>query len=275
MKNVFLSVIATALVVQASSTWAATELPASIKAKGEITVAIMPNYPPMDFKDPTSNQLTGVDYDLGVAIGKELGIKVNWQEIAFEQMVNAVVTKRVDMVMSGMTDTKERQKVVDFIDYFKTGPQFYTLTARQDLQHDIDLCGKHVGTSRRTTFPQEIANWSKSHCEAAGKPAVVVVGTEGSADARTQLRQRRLDAAVQGSETLPYIMGLEKGTFKPLDKAFAFQYTGMAIGKDNTALRDAIQGALNDMIANGTYQKILTKWGLSDNGVAKATVNQG
>ncbi|ADU68544.1 ABC transporter substrate-binding protein [Pantoea sp. At-9b] len=273
MKKLLLSAVSAALLLQ-SSAWADIAVPASIKEKG-LTVAIMPNYPPMDFKDPASNQLTGVDYDLGMAIGQKLGVKINWQEIAFEQMVNAVVTKRVDMVMSGMTDTKERQKVVNFIDYFKTGPQFYTLSARSDINSAMDLCGKRVGTSRRTTFPQEIANWSKEHCESAGKPAIVVVGAEGTADARTQLRQRRLDAAVQGSETLPYIMDLEKGTFKPLDKAFSFQYTGMAIGKDASDLTTAVQGALDAMIADGTYQKILSKWGLSDNGVAKATVNQG
>ena len=202
-------------------------------------------------------------------------MKINWQEIAFEQMVNAVVTKRVDLVMSGMTDTKERQKVVNFIDYFKTGPQFYTLSSHSEINSAMDLCGKKVGTSRRTTFPQEIANWSKAHCEAAGKPAIVVVGAEGTADARTQLRQGRLDGAVQGSETLPYIMNLEKGTFKPLDKAFSFQYTGMAMGKDATELTTAVQAAIDAMIADGSYQKILSKWGLTDNGITKAQINQG
>ncbi|WP_215786289.1 ABC transporter substrate-binding protein [Pantoea dispersa] len=273
MKKLLLSAISAALLLQ-SSAWAEIAVPASIKEKG-LTVAIMPNYPPMDFKDPATNQLSGVDYELGQAIGEKLGVKVNWQEIAFEQMVNAVVTKRVDLVMSGMTDTKERQKVVNFIDYFKTGPQFYTLAARSDINSATDLCGKKVGTSRRTTFPQEIATWSKAHCEAAGKPAIIVVGAEGTADARTQLRQRRLDGAVQGSETLPYIMNLEKGTFKPLDKAFSFQYTGMALGKNAGELTTAIQAAINAMIADGSYQKILSKWGLSDNGIAEATVNQG
>ncbi|WP_421505250.1 ABC transporter substrate-binding protein [Erwinia rhapontici] len=273
MKNIVLSAVAVAVLLNTSA-WAA-EPPAAIKAKGELTVAIMPNYPPMEYKDPASNQLTGVDVDLGNAIGEKLGIKINWQEIAFEQMVNAVATKRVDMVMSGMTDTQERQKVVSFIDYFKTGPQFYTLASRADITTSLDLCGKKVGTSRRTTFPQEIAKWSQANCEKAGKPAIVVVGAEGTADARTQLRQQRIDAVVQGSETLPYIMDLEKGKFKPLDKAFAFQYTGMAIDKNNPELISAVQAAVNEMIADGTYMKILTKWGLSDGGVSSATVNQG
>ncbi|ARU94472.1 ABC transporter substrate-binding protein [Tatumella citrea] len=273
MKKLLLSAVCVSALLQTSA-WADISLPQAIKDKG-LTVAIMPNYPPMDFKDPATNQLTGVDYDLGMAIGKKLGVKINWQEVGFEEMVNAVVTKRVDMVMSGMTDTKERQKVVNFIDYFSSGPQFYTLSSRSDIKNMLDLCGKRVGTSRRTTFPQEIAGWSKANCEPAGKPDIVVVGAEGTADARTQLRQHRLDAALQGSETLPYIMNLEKGTFKPVGKAFSTQFTGMAIGKDATVLTSAVQQALDAMIADGSYQKILTKWGLSDNGVAKATLNQG
>ena len=151
------------------------------------------------------------------AIGEKLGVKVNWQEIAFEQMVNAVVTKRVDLVMSGMTDTKERQKVVNFIDYFKTGPQF-TPAARSDINSATDR-----GKSRYQPphhLPAGDCYRSKAHCEAAGKPAIIVVGAEGTADARTQLRQRRLDGAVQGSETLPYIMNLEKAPLSRWIKPF-------------------------------------------------------
>ncbi len=272
MKKLLLGAICASALLQTSA-WADITLPQAIKDKG-LTVAIMPNYPPMDFKDPATNQLTGVDYDLGMAIGKKLGVKINWQEVGFEEMVNAVVTKRVDMVMSGMTDTKARQKVVNFIDYFSSGPQFYTLTARTDITSPLDLCGKRVGTSRRTTFPQEIAAWSKANCEPAGKPDIVVVGAEGTADARTQLLQHRLDAALQGSETLPYIMGLEKGTFKPIGKALSLQNTGMAISKDAGPLTTAVQQAIDQMIADGSYQKILSKWGLADGAVAKATLNQ-
>ncbi|AUG99139.1 ABC transporter substrate-binding protein [Prodigiosinella confusarubida] len=274
MKKLVLSAVAVS-VLFSSVTWAAPSLPADIKAKGELTVAIMPNYPPMEFKNPADNQLTGADYDLGNAIGKKLGIKINWQEIGFEQMINAVATKRIDMIMSGMTDTKKRQDVVSFVDYFTTGPQFYTQASRSDINTALDLCGKKVGSSRRTTFPAEIAAWSKAHCEAAGKPAIVVVGAEGTADARSQLRQHRLDGVVQGSETIPYIMNLEKNTYKPLDKAFSFQYTGIGIDKANTQLVSAVQGALDEMIADGSYLTILKKWGLQDGAVKNATVNQG
>lgn len=276
MKMTFALTAALAALVTLPS-WAAetATLPKAIKDKGFIAAGIMPNYPPMDFKDPATNQLTGVDYDLGMEIGKRLGVEVKWQETAFEQMVSGLVTQRLDIVLSGMTDTPERQKTVDFVDYFRTGPQYYVLDSRADVKEAMDLCGKRVGTSRRTAFPVEIAKWSAANCEANGKPAIVVVGTEGSADARAQLRQARLDAAVQGSETLPYIQGQEPGAYRVIGEPIAVQLTGLGVAKTNHELSAAIIAALDGMIADGTYQNILKKWGLEKGGLEKATLNKG
>lgn len=264
-------------VFTAPGAWAADPagLPTAIKDKGFIAAGIMPNYPPMDFKDPGTNQLTGVDYDLGMEIAKRLGIELKWQETAFEQMVSGLVTQRLDIVLSGMTDTPERQKTVDFVDYFKTGPQFYILDTSKDVKVATDLCGKKVGTSRRTNFPVEIAKWSAANCEAKGKPAIVVVGTEGSADARAQLRQARLDGAVQGSETLPYIQTQEPGAYRVIGEPLTFQLTGLGVAKGNAGLSAAIVATLDAMIADGSYGKILKTWNLEIGAVDKAQLNQG
>lgn len=273
MKNLVIPAVLAGLM--ASSLGWAAELPASIKSKGEIVAAIMPNYPPMDFKDPATNELTGLDYDLGNALAERLGLKIKWQETGFEQMINALTTKRVDIVMSGMTDTAERQKTVTFVDYFTSGPQFYTLQKNTTINDSIDLCGKTVGTSRRTTFPAEIAEWSKANCEAAGKPAIKVVGSEGSADARAQLRQGRLDAAMQGSETLSYLKTQEANTFKTLGTPISVQFTGLGVSKSNPELAEAIKVALQSMIDDGSYAAILKKWDLGQGAIETATINNG
>ncbi|WP_417693969.1 ABC transporter substrate-binding protein [Pseudomonas sp.] len=273
MKNFVIPAVLAGLM--ASSFSFAAELPASIKDKGEIVVAIMPNYPPMDFKDPATNQLTGLDYDLGNALAERLGIKIKWQETGFEQMINALTTDRVDMVLSGMTDTAERQASVTFVDYFTSGPQFYTLQKNKDINEIIDLCGKKVGTSRRTTFPTEIAEWSKANCEAAGKPAINVVGTEGSADARAQLRQSRIDAAMQGSETLPYLKTQEKDMYKSVGLPISSQFTGLGVSKKKPELSEAVKVALQSMIDDGSYQAILKKWELELGAIKTATINAG
>ncbi|KIQ60033.1 MULTISPECIES: ABC transporter substrate-binding protein [Pseudomonas] len=273
MKNFVIPAVLAGLM--ASSISFAAQLPASIKDKGEIVVAIMPNYPPMDFKDPATNTLTGLDYDLGNALAERLGVKIKWQETGFEQMINALTTDRVDMVLSGMTDTAERQASVTFVDYFTSGPQFYTLQKNKDTNEITDLCGKKVGTSRRTTFPAEIAAFSKAHCEAAGKPAIVVIGTEGSADARAQLRQSRIDAAMQGSETLSYLKTQEKDMYKTVGQPISVQFSGMGLSKKKPELSEAVKEALQSMIDDGSYLAILKKWDLEIGAIKTVTINAG
>ncbi|KAB0267403.1 ABC transporter substrate-binding protein [Microvirga brassicacearum] len=252
----------------------AQELPERIASKKVIVVANVPNYPPLEFKDPKTATLTGLDIDLGNALAKKLGIEIKWEEISFEQMVSALTTGRADIILSGMSDLPGRRDTLNFVDYLKSGAQFYTTADRKDEYKTLtDLCGKTVGASRRTSFPKEMETWSKTACEGAGKPPLKIVGTEGSADARTQLRQKRLDAAVQGSETLPYLLNLEPNTYVILGEPFTSVYQGIGIAKNDTQLRDAIAKALSGMMTDGSYAEVLKKWELSSAKVDKLMIN--
>ncbi|MGI4861539.1 MAG: ABC transporter substrate-binding protein [Janthinobacterium lividum] len=234
----------------------------------------MPNYPPFEFKDPATDQLKGFDVDLGVALARQMGMTLNWQETSFDQMMSALKTRRADLILSGMTDLPARRESVDFIDYIKTGPQFYAMKTNQSaFPSDTSLCGKKVGASRRTSFVDDIRNWSAAHCEKAGLPQVIAVGTDGSADARLQLRQGRLDAAVQGGETLPYQNSIDGNAYFAIGQPFLSQYTGIAVEKSNTALREALIKAFAKMIADGSYKSILAKWQLQEHAVSKIVVN--
>jgi polar amino acid transport system substrate-binding protein len=262
-----------ALFLTAAGSALAAELPPEIVKAGSLKVAIVPNYPPMEFKDPATGALSGFDVELGEAIGRKLGIKIAWQETSFDQMMPAIATGRVDAILSGMTDLASRQDTATFVDYLRNGPQFFVQQSRAAEFKDItSFCGKSVGASRRTSFPKMIAAWSDANCAAT---PIVFVGTEGSADARTQLRQGRIDAAVQGGETLPYIMDLEPGVYLPVGKVFAIQFTGLALPVKEKGLQQAVAEALDGLIKDGTYKALLAKWKLSDYGVEKATINAG
>src|SRR5262245_16268445 len=108
---------------------AAAQVPPEI-AKNGLKVAIVPNYPPMEFKDPATGQLTGFDVELGEAIGKKLNIKIVWQETSFDQMMPAIQTGRVDAILSGMTDLASRHETASFVDYMRSGPQFFVQASR-------------------------------------------------------------------------------------------------------------------------------------------------
>ena len=249
------------------------ELPPALTQKGSITFANVPNYPPLEFRDPATGELTGFDIELGNAIAAKLGLKPVWQETSFDQMLAALNTGRVDAILSGMSDTAARHDAASFVDYLRTAPQFFIQQSRAgEFKDATALCGKKVGASRRTLFPKNIGEWSDAHC---GANAIVFVGTEGSADARTQLKQGRIDAAVQGNETLPYIMDQEPGTFQTLGAPFAGSLNGLALPVKEAGLQQAVAAALDGLIADGSYAKLLAKWKLTPNALEKATINAG
>ena len=147
----------------------AQDVPDRVRKSGKIVIATMPNYPPITYKDPATAKLTGFDIELGEAIAKELNLQPEWQEIAFAQMLPSLQTGRVDMVMAGMSDLPARRETADFVDYMKSGPQFYTLAAlANEIKTPEDLCGKAVGARRSTKWPSQMKDWSEANCVAKG-----------------------------------------------------------------------------------------------------------
>lgn len=252
----------------------AQNLPERIKARGTLIGSMMPNYPPLDMIDTATGQLAGFDVDLMNAVAQKLGIKFEWQQVAFEQMVSAINTERTDLGFS-MTDLPSRRETSSFINYLQTGPQIFTSAARASEFGDdfVKLCGKSVGASRVTNYPKQIEALSERVC--AGKEPIRAVGTQGSIDARAQLKQGRIDAAIQGNETLAYIMKQEPNTFAMVGKPIARQLTGIVTRKNDTELQQAMVAAIEALIADGTYGKLLEKWSLGDNGVEKVLINAG
>jgi len=254
----------------------AAELPAAIKAKGEITVALVANYPPLEMKDPKTGQLVGLDIELGEALGQKLGVKIKWEETSFVQFMPSLTTGRADMVISGFGDLPARQETVTFVDYLRSGLQLFTQHARAaEFPTAQSLCGKTVGASRRTSYPAEITEWSNANCVAQGLPAINITGTEGSADARTQLRQGRIDAAGQGDETLPYLMELDPDTLALVGTPIRHTLMGIAMPKEQTELHQAVAQAMRELLADGTYQRLLEKYQMTPNAVSEITINGG
>lgn len=250
----------------------AAELPEAIRAAGTLKLSINSTYAPMEYHDPATNDLMGLDVDLAAAIAKKLGVTITWTDVPFDQLIPSLQTGRTDFVISGFSDRGSRRETMDFVDYLGTGPQFFVLTD-STVQAQADLCGKRVGTVRSTSFPAEVDKWSKANCEAAGKAAIQYMAGENSIDVRNQLKQGRVDAAVQGSETLPYAQSNEPGRYRLVGSPFAVGYQGIAFRKDAGPLREAVTGALEALIADGSYTAILSKWGLSANAVPKPLLN--
>ncbi len=267
--------VAAALIgIFAGTTARAAELPEAMRNAGVLRLSVNATYAPMEYHDPETGELKGLDIDLAQALAQRLGVKIVWSDVAFAELIPALQTQRADFIISGISDRASRRQTADFIDYLTTGAQFFVL-ADGPVHTDADLCGRKVGTTRSTSYPDQIAQWSQAHCEAAGKPAVVYVPGENSIDVRNQLKQGRIDAAVQGSETLPYAQQQEPGKYRIVGDKFAISYQGIMVRKEDAALREALQQTLAAMLADGTYKAVLDKYGLGGNAVTEPLLNAG
>jgi polar amino acid transport system substrate-binding protein len=273
MKSVTLAISATLLSLVASHASADSKL--NLLKDGEIRILSNPIYPPMEYINPETGVIDGFDIDLANAIAKKLNLETVFVPAAFQQLQSSLQTGRADMIISGMSDNPKRQASMDFVDYLTSGPILFTVNGSAGkYKTATDLCGKSVAGSRSTSFGENVKEWSAANCEAKGKPAIKFDGTEDSNAARLGMKQGRYDAVVQGIETIAYQMKIEPDTYTMVgDPLLSNDVFGMAFKKENTALRDAVAGAFDELIKDGTYAELLKKWGLVHNAVPKAVVN--
>lgn len=276
LKKTLLPVIATlGLIGQFSLGGASAQtLPPAIEQSKVVRVAIEAAYPPLEVRNK-EGQLEGFDIDLINAMAKVLGVKIEHQDGAFEQMTPSLQSGRVDMIMSGFYDTPKRREMFDFIDYLKAGAQFYSLADNKDVQKLADLCGKTVSSVRGTSYPEVIKAFSDKIC--AGKEPITVILDTNLGQQITNLKTGRTVAGVQGLEAVPTIVETEPGTFMILGEPISMALMGMAFNKgaDDVVLRDAFQYALKQVIADGTYDALIKKWKLDISAYKDATINAG
>jgi polar amino acid transport system substrate-binding protein len=251
-------------------------LPEAIRTAGVVRIGIEATYPPMAYKDPATNERRGFNVDLVTEIAKELGLRIQWEEMAFAQLIPALTTGRIDFSGSSMTDLPARRERLSFVDYVFTGPQIFALASQSaGVTQPTDLCGKAIATPRTTAYFPTLQAWSQKNCVDQGRPAINVVGTEGATATRTDLRQNRVNAAVLGAEYVVYLSQQEPNTFVRVGTPIGRNMSGLAFPKESTVLRDAVATALNRLIANGTYMTLLKKHGLEAQALTEAGIDAG
>ncbi|MHB0897107.1 MAG: ABC transporter substrate-binding protein [Spirochaetales bacterium] len=249
-------------------------LPAAVKAKGQIIVGINGIFPPMEYKEPGKDELIGFDVDFANAIGKALGVKIVYDDQKFDQLVNSVITSRVDMVISGISDTATRQKTLDFIDYFNSGTQAYTTKTYASTITSLEsLSGKTLAVSASTDYLTTMEKWSKDNLEAKGKPGIKILAVDSEATARLQMVQGRAQASAISPEVLGWLAKQNPGMFVAFGPLLNVDPYGICFKKDNVGLRDAVLAAVRQLFADGTYKALLAKWELLPGALAEPLVN--
>jgi polar amino acid transport system substrate-binding protein len=267
-----------AIAAQAQTPDYRARLPERVKSAGVLRIGTAPTYAPLEFKDPATNELLGLDIDLGNEIGRRLGVRVEWVEQGFEQLITSLDTGRIDMGASGMTDIPSRREKTDFVDYFATGTQLFTMPSAGASLHDVaDVCGQPVAVNRNGIFYIRMAEFNERVCVKEGRPAIKFSLTDKTADARLQIMQGRVVAAAQGFDAIRYLnesaTSADRGKFILIGDPVVTDFAGFGFVKTQTALRDLVADVVTDMIRDGSYDKIFRKWELPYSEVKAVTVN--
>ena len=255
----------------ANSTIAAT-VPASIHSAGSLTVALDASYPPNEFVASDGTTIVGMDADLSNAIAQTMGLKAKLVNATFSTIIPGLAAGKYDMGASSFTDTKAREKVVDFVTYFSAGTSFYVAASGGATVMSLaDLCGKKVGVERGTT-QQTDATAQNAKCKATGKPAVQLSVFPDQNGANLALSSGRVEVVMADSPVAAYAVKQSNGHFALSGSPYGTAPYGIAIPK-KSGLQKPILDALNKLIANGTYQKILAQWGVQQGAIANPAIN--
>jgi len=248
------------------------------RAADEIAAGSLTNSPPMIAYAADGTTLQGMIVDLAAAMSKQLGRTIVFKPMAFPALIPALEAKNIDIAFTVMNDTPEREQVLDFVDFFNFGTKLLVKKGNPEHVESLETaCGKTVSTVQGST-QIKLAEDMSAACTKAGKPAITIMQYAQPSDARLQVQTGRVAAFLGNSPVMVYLAKTAgDGTIFDVVAGHEYQPVpiGIAVPKSNTALRDQLKKALDAVIADGTYLKILQKHGLEGGNIGSAVINGG
>ncbi|HEX3563494.1 MAG TPA: ABC transporter substrate-binding protein [Solirubrobacterales bacterium] len=250
----------------------AGQVPASVKSSGSLSVAADATYAPDEFIASDGKTVIGMDADLAKAIAQTMGLTANVQNIPFDSIIPGLAAGKYDLGMSSFTDTKDREKTVDFVTYATAGTSFFVLANGGPAIASLnDLCGHKVGAEKGTTQADDATAQDKT-CTAAGKPGVSLSVFPDENGVNLALSSGRIDVAMADTPPADYAVKQSDGKFKLTGNSYGNAPYGIAMSKDS-GLQQPVLAAVKALMADGTYKKILDYWGVSDDAISNPTIN--
>ncbi len=247
-------------------------VPAKVKSKGTLTIAMDATYPPDEFLSTDGKTIIGMDADLGKALGSALGLNVKLQNVTFNNIIPGLQDGKYDVGLSSFTDTKEREKVVDFVTYFQAGEAYYVKAGSGKTYDGLDaLCGTKVAVENGTTEQTDAQNQAKK-CASAGKPSVSVLSFADQNGANLAVSSGRADLGFADSQVVGYIVKQTNGQFTETGKAFEVAPYGIALPKGN-GMAQAVLAGVKQLMQDGSYMKVLNQWGVQAGAISNPVIN--
>lgn len=251
---------------------AAALVPAKVRQAGVLNVATGSGYPPFEFYGSDNKTLTGVDPEIMQALGGVLGLKVTFTDLKFDAIIPGLQSNRFDVGSAAMSVTPVRNKVVDFVSYFKGGTTLI-VKAGNPAKLTLDtLCGHKLAVQKGTIYADDYVPEFNKACTDAGNKEISVDVYPDQPQATLALSSGRAEASISDYGPLAYVAQQAKGQFEVLQENYKPSLYGLALPKGST-LAPAIQAGLKKIMADGSYQKILAKWQVQAGAISDPTIS--
>lgn len=250
---------------------AAALVPADIAESGELQIGTHTPFPPNEFRD-ADGEYVGWSVDLTNAIAARLGLEPQWQESAFETIIPSIQGGKMDLGSASFTDNATRQEVVDFVNYYEAGVLWVAPVGAEVDPNNA--CG-HTVAVKQGSFQHTDELPAKSEaCVVAGNPAIEVLPFDDQAQTTNSVLLGKSEAFSADSPVALDAILMNKDKIAPSGEAFDVSPYGFVVEK-GSPLGAAVQLALQSLIDDGTYLKILTDAGVEAGAVTEATMNAG
>lgn len=247
----------------------AATVPADVRAAGRLVIGVNVPYAPMEFKN-ADGQLVGFDVELMDAVSRVLGLVPDYRDTAFDTILPGVVDGTYDVGMSSVTDTKEREELVDFVTYLQAGTQW----ARRPgtALGPASACGLKVGVAEGTLQATEELPAKSDQCAAAGMPPIEMVVFKSQDEVTSALVKGEVDAMSADSPVTGFAIKLSRGDLVPAGDVFDSAPYGWPVAKES-GMTEPLQRALEHLMETGEYRAIATMWGVERGMIDKPVVN--
>jgi polar amino acid transport system substrate-binding protein len=252
----------------------AEKVPAAIKSDGKILIGTDSSYAPNEFLDTDGKTVIGFDVDLFNAVAAKLGMKTEWQSAVFDAIIPGVQSGKYEMGISSFTINDERKKQVNMVSYFNAGTQWGTKKGNPSGIQPDNACGKKVAVQTNTVQDtDDLSSTRQEKCKADGKPAITIDRYQRQDQATASVVSGKDDAMLADSPVIAYAVKQTNGQLELLGDIYDAAPYGYVVNKDQADFAEALAGAVAALVSDGTYQQILTKWGVQAGAIDNPAVN--
>jgi polar amino acid transport system substrate-binding protein len=256
-------------------------LPQRIRSAREIRVGSDISYAPVEFYDafapdvlerPVGEpepQVRGIDPDLATELGRKLGVRFTFVNTAFDELIPSLQASDFDLIISSMTATSERAREISFLEYFQAGTSILVPKDNPErIGSMADLCGATV-TLQAGTIHEELIGAQQPDC---GARRIKARPLDSGTQVVLEVKFGRADAALADFPVAAYnakVSG-EGDDFRVVGEQIDPGPYGIGVRKDDAELQTVLQEALRAIIDDGSYDRVLTKWNVTDGALKTA-----